>query len=389
MNVKNDEPILQSFLDDDLYKFNMGQVVFHDFPQAVVTYEFINRGKTKFPPGFADLLRRQIQWMSTLELSYPESNFLRSIPGIRTTYVEWLKSYRFDPGEVTVQQDGDDLFIFVSGLWYRTIFWEVRLMALISELYFKMTGQLPDENTYNRMVAKASNLSKHNCFWADFGTRRRFSRSIQASVVFYMRDVRGFIGTSNVYFALKYGTKPVGTSAHEMVMALSALYGAKMANRMWSKHWSDHFQGLNGIALPDTFTTEVFMRDWDSYYARLFDGVRQDSGHPDDWMDDMLVHYQQLGINSTSKKFVFSDGLNDEEFIRLTVKYRDVGTIIGGIGTFLTNDVGVKPLNIVIKMTTADFGDGPVDVVKLSDNAGKHTGKPEAIARVKAELGIN
>ena len=171
-------------------------------------------------------------------------------------------------------------------------------------------------------------------------------------------------------------------------MALSALYGPALANKMWSIHWSQHFNGLNGIALTDTFTTDVFLRDWDSYWARLFDGVRQDSGDPAQWGIKMVQHYKKLGIDSRNKTFVFSDALDADKFILLTQTFRDVAKVVGGIGTNLTNDCGCFPLNIVIKLLTADFGRGTVDVVKLSDNAGKHTGTPEAIKSVKQTLGI-
>lgn len=376
-------------LDEDAYKFFMGQLVFHDFPEDIVTYEFINRGKTDFPPGFAEDLNWQIKLMATLEVTDSEANFLKNLPGIRSTYVEWYKSYRFNPSEVVVNQNGGELSVLIQGPWYRTIFWEVRLMAIISELYFKLTGQKTDIETNNRIIAKANKMSNAGCLWADFGTRRRFSYKTQDAVCHLMKTNRGFLGTSNVHFAQKHDLKPIGTSAHEMVMGLSAKYGPRLANKMWSIHWSQHFGGLNGIALTDTFTTGVFLRDWDTYWARLFDGVRQDSGDPVIWGCKMIVHYRSLGIDVASKKFVFSDGLNPESFIKLTEYFRKYVTVIGGIGTNLTNDIkDVTPLNIVIKMTTANFGRGPVNVVKLSDTPGKHTGNPETVEQVKKELGI-
>ncbi len=388
--MKIDQPILTSMLDEDCYKLFMGQVVFHDFPEAIVTYEFINRGKTEFPPGFADELNWQLELMATLEMTDKESLFLKGIPGMRPTYVEWLRGYRFDPSEVVVQQDGGALSVFIKGPWYRTIFWEVRLMAIISELYFKMTGKEADKLTMDRMIDKAKQMSDAGCLWADFGTRRRFSFDNQDRLVFAHKRFKGFIGTSNVYLAMKHNVKPIGTSAHEMVMGLSAKYGVKMANKMWMVHWSNHYRGLNGIALTDTFTTDVFRRDWDSLYARLFDGVRQDSGDPEIWGEQMIAHYRYLGIDLKSKKFVFSDGLDPNTFIRLTNKFKEYVQVIGGIGTNLTNDCGpnVKPLNIVIKLASANFGQGSVEVVKLSDVPGKHTGCPEAIRKVKEELGI-
>jgi nicotinate phosphoribosyltransferase len=223
-------------------------------------------------------------------------------------------SYRFDPGEVVVQQDGGNLTVFIKGRWFRTIFWEVRLMAIISELYFRMTGKTPDVETNNRIITKAKKMSEAGCLWADFGTRRRFDFKVQDAVCHLMKGTKGFLGTSNVYLAMKHDIKPIGTSAHEMVMGLSAKYGVTMANKMWLVHWANYFQGLNGIALTDTFTTDVFLRDFDSLYARLFDGVRQDSGDPSEWGRKMLDHYKKLGIDTHTKKFVFSDGLDPDTF---------------------------------------------------------------------------
>lgn len=368
----------------------MGQVVFHDFPEAKVTYEFKNRGGTPFPPGFADAVNWQIELMATLAMTPEEFLFIQTLPGIRKTYAEWLMSYRYDPGEVVATQNGDTLSILIDGDWFRTIYWEVPLMAIVSELYFKITGKIGDGLTLTRMVNKAKKMSDAGCLWADFGTRRRYSFETQDLLVGTHKNYKGFIGTSNVYLAMKHNVKPIGTSAHEMVMGISAKYGATLANRMWSKHWTEHYNGLNGIALTDTFTTDIFLRDWDSYYARLFDGVRQDSGSPVEWGNKMIAHYRYLGVDLKSKKFVFSDGLDPDTFIHLTDLFKENVQVIGGIGTNLTNDCGaqVKPLNIVIKMATADFGAGPVDVVKLSDNPGKHNGSETAIAKVKTELGL-
>lgn len=395
------EPIITSMLDDDLYKCNMGSVAFHLFPRAIVTYEFINRAKTAFPEGFDVALRLQIKNMSDLKLTAGEAAWLKTIKYIRPTYVEWLAGYQMDPGEVTVIQNGGDLRIRIRGPWYRTIFWEVKLMAVISELYFKMTGQFPSGDWGDRIMEKARILAYNGCHWIDFGTRRRFSGAVQDSVVEHMASYKGlFLGTSNPYLAFKYGVTAHGTYAHESVMAMSALYGCRMANKMWMKHWSDHFEGNVGVALTDTFTTAAFLRDFGTYEGRLFDGVRQDSNDPNWWADDMILpHYRRLGIPTHNKRLVFSDALKvgppeqtmigkSHNYVALDIKYRSIAQPIGGIGTYFTNDVGVTPLNMVIKMTKADFGFGELDVVKLSDDCGKHTGNADVVAHIKSELGI-
>lgn len=379
--------ILTSFLDEDLYKITMGYVIFRDFPTAIVTYEFFNRGKTEFPDGFAEALIHQINCMSDLSMTLDEFQYLKSLYNWSPDYLEFLKNYKFDPNEVEVTQFNGTLSIRIKGLWYRTIFWEVRLMAIVSELYFLMTYRgTPSEDYMEKILDKATRMEENNCKWADFGTRRRHSLLVQESVVRLMKSYTGFLGTSNVYLAMKYDVKPIGTSAHEMVMGLSAKFNANAANRMWSHHWYNNYFGAYGIALTDTFTTDVFLKEWDGYWANIFDGVRQDSGDPYEWADKMLAHYLRLGIDPKTKKFVFSNALTDRTFIEISNRYSGNVQVIGGIGTFLTNDCGYPPLNIVIKMTTADFGTGPLNVVKLSDDKEKHTGVLETINETKRQL---
>ena len=386
--MKIDRPIITSLIDDDLYKFTMGQVVFHIAREAIVEWEFINRGKTEFPEGFDVELQHQVNLLSALRLQQEERNFLWTLPYMRTTYVEWLSGFRMNPEEVKISQTGGKLSIKVKGPWYRVIYWEVKLMALICELYYLLTGQTPDSDWQWKIADKAKKLQAAGCMWSDFGTRRRFSRAVQDEVVHIMANKDGFLGTSNPYLAMKYGVQVIGTSAHEAQMAMSAKYGVRLSNSMWLKHWSDFYRGSLGLALTDTFTTDVFLRDFDGYMARLFDGVRHDSNDPFVWGDKFLAHYKKLGINSKSKKFVFSDGLTVDKYIRIHEAFKDLVIPIAGIGTHFTNDCGPKAMNIVIKMTRADFGDGFKDVVKLSDEPGKHTGNPDAIAQAKRELGI-
>lgn len=385
------EPIIRSLLDDDLYKFNMGSVVFHDFPNAIVTYKFILRSKVPFPKGFDTELQNQLELLQRVHMTDEEADWMRkSIPYQRPTYIEWLRHYRMDPREVTIKQTGGTLEIIVKGYWYRVIFWEVKLMAIISELYFRMTNQ-PAEGTVwmDKMYAKSKKLSGAGCHWIDFSTRRRHSYDVQDHLVEIMRDYKGFLGTSNPHFAMKYGVVPSGTYAHECIMAMSALYGPIMADRMWRKHWAAHFNGNVGIALTDTYTSKVFYRDFDTYDARLFDGVRVDSGENYEQGIRAVDHYRKLKIPSQEKRLVFSNGLTTDEYIALDQYFRKFIQPCGGIGTHFANDIdGIKPLNMVIKLATADFGNGPVDVVKLSDDPGKYTGTYEAMVLVKQTLGL-
>jgi len=260
-------------------------------------------------------------------------------------------------------------------------------MATISELYYRLMGKLPDQNTQSRMVAKADYLSANGCHWADFGTRRRFSYDVQDLLVQEMRKHPGFMGTSNPHLAMKHNCKPIGTYAHEAVMAMQAAYGHSNCNRMWMEAWVQEYEGDLGIALPDTVTSDHFFRhQFSMFYSKLFDGVRQDSGSPDEFADKAIAHYKSMGIDPRSKRLVFSDGLDVDKLCRLHHKYKDQIMVQGGIGTNFTNDVGVKPLNMVIKLVAADFGSGFRKVVKLSDDEGKHTGDDEEIAVCKREL---
>lgn len=383
--------IIKSLLDTDFYKISMGQVVFFDFPNVWVHYSFTNRGGTQFPPGFADALKSELLELSYLRMSPWESKWMRHLPYFRPAYVEWFSGYQFDYNEVIINQTGGNLSIDVDGYWYRTIHWEVVLMAIVSELYFKMTGQVMAPDSFEKIDNKAKKLETARCVWSDFGTRRRFSFGIQNEVVARMKNYIGFIGTSNPYLAMVHGVNPIGTSAHEATMAMQAIYGVRNSNRKWLEHWYNFYRGELGIALTDTITTDVFLKDFDSLIARIYDGTRHDSADPYIWGKKIINHYEKLGIDPLTKKLVFSDGLNTDKFIDISKVFAPrVRQVVGGIGTHFTNDVGVDPLNIVIKLTKVfvDRSSHPIGVVKLSDTPGKHNGASEDITNVKYQLGI-
>ena len=392
-----DYPLITEKTDSDLYKFTMAAVVLSDFPKAIATYEFFNRGKTQFPEGFADELRNQVNWMSKATTAVNELDWLQLKPYVSSAYVEWFSKFQFDPNEVIITQNGGDIHIRVYGPWHRTIYWEVPLMAIISELYFIMTGTKLAPDWLSRIHRKGINLYKHECLWADFGTRRRRSKEVHNSVVSSMKYYKGFMGTSNIHLAYLNEIEPIGTFAHEAVMAMSGLYGVRLANRMWMKHWMAYYMGLLGIALTDTYTTDVFLRDFGTNESFLWDGLRQDSGDPYDWTDNKIIpHFKRMGVSLKKKKLVYSDALTDEKFVPISLKYRKVAIPIAGIGTYLTNDtltekdeaLGIRPLNMVIKLTAINFGGGTTPVVKLSDDVGKHTGNSNQIEFIMKELGI-
>jgi nicotinate phosphoribosyltransferase len=381
------QPIIRAVTDNDLYKFTMGQVAQH-YADAVVRYRFINRDRRPFRPGFDRDVRHHIDAMADLRLTPQEFDWLRAnCPWLKLSYLQWLRQFRFDPSQVKVSQDGTDLRIDVEGPWFEAIYWEVPLMSLVSELHFRDVPPAPD--WAQRIRQKAERLAGAGVNWIDFGTRRRFSFAVQDKVCEVMRAYAPlFRGTSNPYMALRHGLVPQGTFAHELPMAMQAKHGFKACNLAALDAWVADYRGDLGIALTDTVTTEVFLRDFDKFYAKLFDGVRLDSGDPFVMGERLLAHYDRLKIDARSKVLVFSDALNDEKAIALHKHFCERVRVTAGIGTFLTNDVGHKALNMVIKLTHADFGFGPVGLVKLSDEPGKHTGDAGDIAAAKQTLGI-
>lgn len=392
----NDNQIIKSILDNDLYKFTMGNAVFKLFPRLMVSYKFTDRNNLSYPDGFDEKLKEQIQLLSDLSLSKGEKKFLERKCGkyLPPTYIDFLSGFKYDPSEVFVKLDEENkLHVQIEGYWYRTILWEVVLMSLISELYFRGTKQFIDVNSfenYQNIFHKAESMKEHNTYFADFGTRRRYSFDNQEKVVETLknRGSHNFVGTSNVYLAYKYDIRPIGTHAHEWFMAHAAMYGYKMANKMALDNWVNVYRGDLGIALTDTFTTDAFLKSFDMKNAKLFDGVRHDSGDPFEFVDKIVRHYKDLNIDPMSKVIVFSDGLNYK--LANGIKEYCAGKIMSsfGIGTHLTNDVGVKPLNIVIKIYKVLVDDEWVECVKLSDNSGKHAGSKEEVDLSKKLLKV-
>ena len=386
--------IINSILDNDLYKFTMGNAVFNLFPRMVVRYRFTDRNNLSYPDGFDEKLREQLCLMEGLSLSKKEKEFLQKKCGgfLPPTYIDFLEGFNYDPSEVDITLTEDNkLNISIEGYWYRTILWEVVLMAIISELYFRETNQhvdVEDFGLYEKTFNKAESLKSHNTYFADFGTRRRYSFDNQDQVVGTLksRGLYNFVGTSNVYLSFKHNVSPIGTHAHEWFMAHASMYGYKMANKMALDNWVNVYQGSLGIALTDTFTTDAFLRSFTMKYAKLFDGVRHDSGDPFEFVDKIVNHYRSVKIDPMSKVIVFSDGLDYK--LANEIKEYCVGKIKSsfGIGTHFTNDVGVKALNIVIKIYQILIDGVWSDCVKISDNPGKHAGSGEEVKLSKQIL---
>ncbi|WP_110685392.1 nicotinate phosphoribosyltransferase [Salinicola aestuarinus] len=387
--------MLTSLLDNDFYKITMQNAVIKRFPYAQARYAFINRGDHAFPEGFGEALRREVDAMAELRLSGAEKLYLeKTCPYLDPTYLDFLAGFRYDPDEVIIDQQGSELSVTMEGLWYRTILWEVPLMALISELWYRLRNvpRDDDELIEKRTRDKIEHYRGLGLKIAEFGTRRRFAFDVHDRVVGALKRYGGesFTGSSNVLLAMRHDVKPIGTHAHEWFMFHGARFGFKMANSLALEHWVDVYRGDLGIALTDTFTSHAFFESFDKKFAKLFDGVRHDSGDPVDFAAATIAHYERLGVDPRSKTIIFSDALTPERVERIQAFCQDRIGMAFGIGTNFTNDVGVEPMNMVIKMVEArPEGQHWLPVVKLSDIPDKHTGDPEMIALAKRVLALS
>jgi len=391
-------PAQLSNIWDDLYKITMGQAAFRLYDDVDAHYVFINRGGTEFPVGFAQELRRRINRLPDVVTTPEERIFLSGIgsprPFLRPAYIDWLVNYRYNPDEVEIRQDGGKVDIDIKGPWYRTIRWEVKLMAMMVELYNELMEREPQDGWLDRAAEKGRRLREADVYFSDFGTRRAFNGLVHDGSLGALVDSAGshLVGTSNLFLAMKYGIKAIGTKAHEWFMAHACMFGVREATRLALQAWTDEFGANLGIALTDTFTTEVFLRNFGPYFAKLYDGVRHDSADPYKFADRMIEHYRKIGIDPTTKKIIFSDGLNVDTAISARQHCDDRIQSGAGIGTHFTNDVGHPALNIVIKLRnlTVRNHDGSriIPAVKLSDDNGKASGDDEAIRHARYELGL-
>jgi len=376
--------MLKSILDTDLYKLTMQQAVLEKYPDAHAVYTFTNRRKSdKFPDKFEDYLVSGLMALTKVALSPGEATWLATAcPWLKSSYIEYLRNYRFNSSELFLKVRNDDLTITINGPWHRTILWEVPMMAIISELYFQhVVTDWTHEGQEEKIAKKGELFKAEQIRWSDFGTRRRRSYKSQDRVVNIFKGNPFFSGTSNVHLAHKYTVRPIGTMAHEWIMGHAALCGLRYANRYALRAWNDVYHGNLGIALTDTYGTPAFYKDFDGVLARLYDGVRHDSGSPFEFADAAVAHYKSLNINPAHKTIVFSDSLDPPLAVQLAQRCRQLGiNAVFGIGTNLTNDYDSgKPLNIVIKLRSLNG----VEVVKLSDDLNKATGDNDAVRVAK------
>ncbi|QNK02363.1 nicotinate phosphoribosyltransferase [Dyella telluris] len=371
--------IVTSLLDTDLYKFSMMQVVLHHYPAAQVEYKFKCRNPgVDLVPYIAEI-RKELEGLCSLRFTHEELDYLRSWRFIKSDFVDFLGLFQLNAKyvEIIPAQDGPgEIEIHIRGPWLHTILFEVPLLAIVNEVYFRNTQPGLDLSEGRRRLREKIALLRdtdgfQECKIADYGTRRRFSRAWHEEVVTTLRDGLGrqLAGTSNVWLAWKLGLTPLGTLAHEYLQAHQAL-GPRLRDSQVAalETWAREYRGDLGIALSDVYGLSAFLRDFDMYFCKLFDGTRHDSGDPFAWGERVLAHYRANRVDPRSKVLVFSDGLDIPKVMQLYQHFHGRCQVAFGVGTNLTNDVGPEPLQIVIKMVRCNGQ----PVAKISDTPGKN-----------------
>ncbi len=395
--------ILTSLLDTDLYKFTMMQVVLHQFPGAQVEYRFKCRNPGVALAPYVNEIREEIRHLCSLRFADPELAYLRSLRFIKSDFVDFLGLFRLNEKyiEVTALPSGE-IDIVIRGPWLHTILFEIPVLAIVNEVYFRNTAPRPDfEEGRRRLERKIDQLQAEGLGElkiADYGTRRRFSKAWHEEVLQRLGQRLGagpsgqFAGTSNVLYAMKLGYTPLGTVAHEYLQACQALGPRLRDSQVFAfDSWAKEYRGDLGIALSDVYGMNAFLRDFDMYFCKLFDGARHDSGDPFSWGERLIEHYKANRVDPRTKTLIFSDGLTVPRTIELYQRFRGRCLLAFGIGTNLTNDLGDPPahvpLQIVIKMTRCNGQ----PVAKLSDTPSKNMCDDEkylAYLRQVFEIGV-
>ena len=380
--------IIQSLLDTDLYKFTMMQVVLHHFPGAQVEYRFKCRNPGVDLARFADEIRDEVRSLCSLQFLDAELLYLRSMRFIKSDFVDFLGLFKLNEKYIDiVPQSSGELEISIKGPWLHTILFEIPVLAIVNEVYFRNTQPEADvAEGRRRLETKIEQLQGEGLAdlkIADYGTRRRFSKKWHEEVLRTLSAKLGPVlvparttgkppqlaGTSNVLFAMKLGLIPLGTMAHEYLQACQALGPRLRDSQVFGfEMWGREYRGDLGIALSDVYGMNAFLRDFDLFFCKLFDGSRHDSGDPFQWGERMLAHYTANRVDPRTKTLIFSDGLTVPRTIELYQQFRGRCLLAFGIGTNLTNDLGYEPLQIVIKMVRCN--DQPV--AKLSDTPSKN-----------------
>ena len=388
--------IITSLLDTDLYKFTMMQAVLHQFPGAQVEYRFKCRNPGLDPTGaqgtqplapYVSEIRAEIESLCNLQFHDAELAYLQTLRFIKSDFVDFLGLFKLNEKYISVSAlPSGEIDITIRGPWLHTILFEIPVLAIVNEVYFRNTQKLPDLTSGRQRldikIAQLRSAGLSDLKIADYGTRRRFSSAWHEEVLRVLSNRLGtsqspgnssgvpgqLAGTSNVLFAMKLGLTPLGTMAHEYLQACQALGARLRDSQIYAfESWAKEYRGDLGIALSDVYGMSAFLRDFDLYFCKLFDGARHDSGDPFVWGERMLDHYSHNRVDPRTKTLIFSDGLTVPRTIALYQQFKGRCQLAFGIGTNLTNDLGYEPLQIVIKMVRCNGQ----PVAKLSDSPSK------------------
>lgn len=384
----NMDRIINSLLETDLYKFSMGQAIYHQFSDYKTTWTFKCRNTDVFfTPAMVEEIKDQIKRYCALRFTEDELDYLNSIKWIKGSYVDFLRLWQPRYEDFDIGTDSScGLTIETRGTWLNTSLYEIPTLAIVNEVYYRMAYDYDSllasfRQRLEKKVAALADGTYSLGNFSEFGIRRRLSAHAQELAVLTLRDTKlkssVFVGTSNVYLAKKYGIKPVGTMAHEWIMCVGQgnhKHNPAYSNWFALDAWVEEYGVLNGTALTDTITTDCFLRDFRLTFATLFSGVRHDSGDPIAWGEKMIAHYKSLEIDPHTKTLLFSDSLDFEKASAIFRHFKDRCNVAFGIGTYISNDTDARPLNIVMKTTLCNG----MDVAKISDVDGKGMCKNQA-----------
>ena len=391
--------MILSILDNDLYKFSTSNAYFHLYPLAEGTFKFNDRAAEVYDESFLATLKEEFKKLSQLSLNEEEFEYLvGNIKYISRNYWEWLRGFRFDADKINAYLDEQGhLQIEVTDYLYKVTLYEVPVLAIVSELRNRVNGMKVNLDVAINILDEKLKIANDNALhFSEFGTRRRFSSELHEHIVARLKEKcpEYCAGTSNVYFAMKFGMTPIGTFPHEWVMFHSGVFGYKRANYLSLENWIKVYDGALGTALMDTFTTVSFLRTLTMKQAKLLDGFRQDSGDEIEVGEAVIARLKEFGIDPSSKIIVFSNALDFPRYKKVADYFRGRIKVSAGIGTNITCDPGIESYekaNIVMKLSRCRMSakDPWEKVIKISDDIGKHMGDTREFEIASYELHLD
>lgn len=369
------QPIITSLLEQDFYKFTMGQLVLHQLPTVNVRVEFKLRTVGPDLSPYIGRISDELDHLCSLRFTDAEISYLRGIRFLSSDFCDYLRRLWLYRDQIHVERDpsaNGGIAIWAEGPWRDVIWFEIPVLAIVEELWMRDHPGSEKEGM-RRLDEKIGQFNKNSAWGykvADFGLRRRYSTSWHRKVVETLAEKGAafFSGTSDVLLAKEFGVSPIGTFAHELFMGIMGTeVRVSEVQRRTLDLWAHEYRGELGIALSDVFGFRAFLRDFDLYFSKLFDGCRHDSGDPFKWGEMLIDHYKKMRIDPTTKTACWSDSLDTRAALAIAERFRGRIKVTFGIGTHFTNDTGAEPLSIVMKLTKSNG----YPVVKLSDSPGK------------------